>query len=139
MADALISKEHFYLNGSIYNKTDTDQDAVILIEDTNDILQSSDDWLVHVTRFSCDAMKSLTYVEKDESATWTIRVANNLGEVKQTYVFVLDQDFATPQAHCCNELRGALCQAAGQLLHQLRGVSLANRSRGAVSPDHDAC
>ena len=98
MADALISKEHFYLNGSIYNKTDTDQDAVILIEDTNDILQSNDDWLVHVTRFSCDAMKSLTYVEKDESATWTIRVANNLGEIKQTYVFVLDQDFATPQA-----------------------------------------
>ena len=29
MADALISKEHFYLNGSIYNKTDTDQDAVM--------------------------------------------------------------------------------------------------------------
>ena len=98
MADALISKEHFYLNGSVYNNSDTDKDAVIQIEDTNDILQSNDDWLVHVTRFSCDAMKSLTYVEKDDSATWTIRVADNLGAVKQTYVFVVDQDFATPQA-----------------------------------------
>ena len=76
MADA---KEHFYLNGSVYNNSETDK-AVIQIEDTNDILQSNDDWLVHVTRFSCDAMKSLTYVEKDESATWTIRVANNIGE-----------------------------------------------------------
>ena len=65
MADALISKEHFYLNGSVYAEIDN-QDAVIEIEDTNDILQSNDDWLVHVTRFSCDAMKSLTYAEKDE-------------------------------------------------------------------------
>lgn len=43
MADALISKEHFYLNGSVYNNSETDKDAVIQIEDTNDILQSNDD------------------------------------------------------------------------------------------------
>ena len=68
MADALLSKEHFYVNASYYNDTDVDREAVIHIQDNQDILNRSDDWMVHITRFSCDSMQSLPYIVKDDSA-----------------------------------------------------------------------
>ena len=54
MSEALISKEHFYLNASQYNRTASDVTANIHVQDTQDILEQNADWLVHVTRFSCD-------------------------------------------------------------------------------------
>ena len=62
MADALLSAEHFYVNASYYNDTAIDQKARIVVQDTTNILDRSDDWLVHVTRFSVDSMKSLSYI-----------------------------------------------------------------------------
>ena len=58
MADALLSADHFYVNASYYNDTDTVQKASITVKDTTNILDRSDDWLVHVTRFSVDSMRS---------------------------------------------------------------------------------
>ena len=63
MAEALLSREHFYINGSQFNDSDQAQNAVITVKDSNDILRDSEDWLVHITRFSCDSMISLPYIE----------------------------------------------------------------------------
>ena len=97
MADALLSADHFYVNASYYNDTDTVQKARITVKDTTNILDRSDDWLVHVTRFSVDSMKSLSYIETDLSAYWEIRLHNEGGVSTNTYNFVLDRDYATPQ------------------------------------------
>ena len=53
MSEALISKEHFYLNASQYNSGTSDT-TNIHVQDTQDILAQNADWLVHVTRFSCE-------------------------------------------------------------------------------------
>ena len=96
MADAFLSKDHFYLNASYYNNTSEDQDAIIHIEDNADILTRNDGWLVHVTRFSCDSMNSVMFVEKDESATWNITIVNEKDVAQQEFFFTLDRDYATP-------------------------------------------
>ena len=98
MSEALISKEHFYLNASQYNSGTSDATANIHVQDTQDILAQNADWLVHVTRFSCDAMNAITYVEKNVSAYWEIRVLSDDMAIKETFNFVLDKDYATPQA-----------------------------------------
>ena len=98
MSEALISKEHFYLNASQYNRTASDVTANIHVQDTQDILEQNADWLVHVTRFSCDAMNAIAYCEKDTSAYWEIRVLDDAMSIKETFNFVLDKDYATPQA-----------------------------------------
>ena len=98
MSEALISKEHFYLNASQYNSGTSDTTANIHVQDTQDILAQNADWLVHVTRFSCDAMNAITYVEKNVSAYWEIRVLSDDMAIKETFNFVLDKDYATPQA-----------------------------------------
>ena len=97
MADQLLSKDFFYLNASYYNDTDIDQPATIHVEDSSDILTRSDGWMVHVTRFSVDSMKSLVFVEKDESASWEIQIVSNVGQPTDTFKFTLDRDYATPQ------------------------------------------
>ena len=98
MAEALLSKEHFYLNASQYNSGTVDEEATIHVQDNTDILKNSSDWLVHITRFSCDTMKSLTYVEKDDTARWEIRVVDDYAKIHEIFNFVLDDDYATPQA-----------------------------------------
>ena len=98
MSEALISKEHFYLNASQYNRDAIDVTANIHVQDTQDILEQNADWLVHVTRFSCDAMNAIAYCEKDTSAYWEIRVLDDAMSIKETFNFVLDKDYATPQA-----------------------------------------
>ena len=98
MADALLSEDHFYVNASYYNDTEVDQKARIVVKDTTNILDRSDDWLVHVTRFSVDSMKSLSYIEADLNKFWEIRLHNAQGTATNTYNFVLDNDYATPQA-----------------------------------------
>ena len=98
MSEALISKEHFYLNASQYNSGTSDVTANIHVQDTQDILAQNADWLVHVTRFSCDGMNAITYVEKNMAAHWEIRVLNDEMAIKETFNFVLDKDYATPQA-----------------------------------------
>ena len=98
MADALLSKEHFYVNASYYNDTDAEREAVIHIQDNQDILNRSDDWLVHITRFSCDSMQSLPYIVKDNSATWVITAFNEENSPTRTYKFILDRNYFTPQA-----------------------------------------
>ena len=97
MADALLSADHFYVNASYYNDTAVDQKARIVVQDTTNILDRSDDWLVHVTRFSVDSMKSLSYIEANLSAYWEIRLHNENGVSTNTYNFVLDRNYATPQ------------------------------------------
>ena len=42
MAEALLSKEHFYINAQYYNDTNVTQNATIHVEDTQDILKGSD-------------------------------------------------------------------------------------------------
>ena len=96
MADALISAEHFYVNASYYNDTDTNQDAVIHVTDNADIINRDDSWLVHITRFSCDSMATLAYIEKDETATWNIQCYNGNNECTDRYDFVLAKNYATP-------------------------------------------
>ena len=96
MAEALLAKDHFYVNASYYNDTNEDQDALISVKDNADILERSEGWLVHVTRFSCDSMRSLAYIVADESATWKILVKNQNGSVTHAWDFVLDRDYATP-------------------------------------------
>ena len=96
MAEALISADHFYINGSQFNNTDVNQDAIISVQDSDDILQRSDDWLVHVTRFSCDSMVSLPYVETDSTAKWTVKIFGIDHAGLETFNFVLDRDYATP-------------------------------------------
>ena len=98
MADALLSKEHFYVNASFYNDTDVEREAVIHVQDNQDILNRSDDWLVHITRFSCDSMQSLPYIVKDNTATWSITAFNEESHPTRTYKFQLDRDYFTPQA-----------------------------------------
>ena len=97
MAEALISKDHFYINCSQYNNSDTNQNAAISIEDSSDILDRSEDWLVHVTRFSCDSMISLPYIEADPTARWEIKVFGVDHVGNETFNFVLDKDYATPR------------------------------------------
>ena len=87
MSEALISKEHFYLNASQYNRTASDVTANIHVQDTQDILEQNADWLVHVTRFSCDAMNAIVYCEKDTSASWEIRVLTDDMSIKETFNF----------------------------------------------------
>ncbi len=96
MAESLLAKEQFYINGSYYNDTEEDQDAVISVKDNADILNRGDDWLVHVTRFSCDSMRSLAYIVNDTSATWAIIAKDTAGSSTHVWDFVLDRDYATP-------------------------------------------
>ena len=97
MAEALLSKEHFYINAQYYNDTSIDQDATIHVEDTQDILKGSDNWLVHVTRFSVDSMKNLPYTEIDTSARWEIRLHDEHKVVLNTFNFILDRHYMTAQ------------------------------------------
>ena len=96
MAEALLSREHFYINGSQFNDSDQAQNAVITVKDSNDILKNSEDWLVHITRFSCDSMISLPYIEADPAARWEIKVFGGDHVGNETFNFVLDKDYATP-------------------------------------------
>ena len=98
MADALLSKEHFYVNASYFNDTDVDQEAVIHVQDNSDILNRSDDWLVHITRFSCDSMQSLPYIVKDDTAKWEITIFDWQNHPVRSFNFQVDRDFYTPQA-----------------------------------------
>ena len=93
MAEALLSKEHFFVNCQYYNDTDVDQDATIEVKDTQDILKGSDDWMVHVTRFSVDSMISLPYTEIDLSAKWEIRLHDEHGVIKKTFNFIIDRHY----------------------------------------------
>ena len=97
MSDLLLSKDHFYLNASTYNSSSRDEPAIVHIQDTTDILTRSDGWLVHITRFAVDAMKSLVFIEKDETAYWSINVVSNMGKPTDTFNFQLDRDYATVQ------------------------------------------
>ena len=97
MAEALLSREHFYINGSQFNDSDQAQNAVITVKDSNDILKNSEDWLVHITRFSCDSMISLPYIEADPTAIWEIKVFDERDIALETFNFVLEKDFATPR------------------------------------------
>ena len=117
MSEALISKEHFYLNASQFNSGTSDVTANIHVQDTQDILAQNADWLVHVTRFSCDAMNAITYVEKNVSAYWEIRVLNDDMAIKETFNFVLDKDYATPQAlvEAMNEAGRMLAEGHGSV------------------------
>ena len=117
MSEALISKEHFYLNASQYNSGTSDATANIHVQDTQDILAQNADWLVHVTRFSCDAMNAITYVEKNVSAYWEIRVLNDDMAIKETFNFVLDKDYATPQSlvEAMNETGRMLIEGHGTI------------------------
>lgn len=96
MAESLLAKDQFYINGSYYNDTEVDQDAVISVKDSSDILNRGDDWLVHVTRFSCDSMRSLAYIVADTSATWSIIAKDTTGSSTHVWDFALDRDYATP-------------------------------------------
>ena len=97
MAEALLSREHFYINGSQFNDSDQAQNAVITVKDSNDILRDSEDWLVHITRFSCDSMISLPYIEADSSAVWEIKVFGTDHVGLETFNFKLEKDYATPR------------------------------------------
>ena len=97
MAEALLSKQHFYVNCQFYNDTEEDQDATIHVEDTQDILKGSDNWMVHVTRFSVDSMVSLPYTEVDQSASWEIRLYDEHSVIKKTFTFVIDRHYMTAQ------------------------------------------
>ncbi len=99
MAEALIAKDHFYVNASYYNDTDTDQPATIMVEDNEDILRrdEGDQWLVHVTRFSCDSMTTLSYIKADLTATWEIVCHDGTGFPKAAFLYTLERDFATPR------------------------------------------
>ena len=96
MAESLLAKDQFYINGSFYNDTDEDQDAVITVKDSADILNRGEGWLVHVTRFSCDSMRSLAYIVADTSATWSIIAKDTAGTSSHVWDFTLDRDYATP-------------------------------------------
>ena len=99
MAEALISSDHFYVNASYYNDTESDQAATIVVEDNDDILRrdTGDEWLVHVTRFSCDSMSSLNYIEADPTATWQIAIQDGSGDARKVFNFTLDRAYATPR------------------------------------------
>ena len=86
MADALLSDNHFYVNASYYNDTATDQKARIVVKDTQNILDRSDEWLVHITRFSVDSMKSLSYIESDLNAYWEIRLHDAEGSTTDSLI-----------------------------------------------------
>ena len=99
MAEALLANDHFYVNASYYNDTDSDQPATIMVEDNEDILRrdAGDEWLVHVTRFSCDSMTSLSYIKADPSAYWEIVCHDGTGFPRAVSEFVLLRDYATPR------------------------------------------
>ena len=96
MADALLAQDHFYINASQYNNTNSVTDAVIEVSDSTDILDRSDEWMVHITRFSCDSMASLPYIEADATARWEIKVFDDHFLALETFNFIMDRDFATP-------------------------------------------
>ena len=96
MADALISANHFYMNCSYYNDSNEYRRAVIKIDDTDDILTRSENWLVHVTRFSVDSMVSVAFTEIDLSASWEIAIEDGDGVTRAEFEFVLDTEYATP-------------------------------------------
>ena len=99
MAEALIASDHFYVNASFYNDTESDQPATIMVEDNDDILRrdTGDEWLVHVTRFSCDSMTTLNYINADTSASWEIIAHNPDGAPSKKWNFVLNRNYATPR------------------------------------------
>jgi len=97
MAEALLSKQHFYVNCQFYNDSENDQDDTIHVEDTQDILKGSDNWMVHVTRFSVDSMVSLPYTEVDDSAKWEIRLYDEHSVIKKTFNFIIDRHYMTAQ------------------------------------------
>ena len=99
MAEALLAKDHFYVNASYYNDTETDQPATIMVQDNDDIIRrdTGDEWLVHVTRFSCDSMASLSYIAADPTATWQIAIQDGAGQATKVFNFTLDRDYATPR------------------------------------------
>ncbi len=99
MAEALLAKDHFYVNASYYNNTDTEQNAIITVQDNDDILRrdTGEEWLVHVTRFSCDSMLSLVYIKANAAATWEIIATDGAGLGHHAFNFTLDRDYATPR------------------------------------------
>ena len=99
MAEALMANDHFYVNASYYNNTDSDQPATITVEDNDDILRrdTGDEWLVHVTRFSCDTMTSLSYISANPDAFWEITALTAGGVPHERWEFVLNRDYATPR------------------------------------------
>ena len=101
MAEALISSDHFYVNASYYNDTESEQAATIVVEDNDDILRrdTGDEWLVHVTRFSCDSMSSLNYIEADPTATWQIAIQDG-GEALERFLTSRLTAPTQPRATC---------------------------------------
>ena len=131
MAEALISSDHFYVNASYYNDTESEQAATIVVEDNDDILRrdTGDEWLVHVTRFSCDSMSSLNYIEADPTATWQIAIQDGGGDARKVFNFTLDRAYATPRDMLSD------MNMSGYQQRNDRVLQVRNRHRREVSVD----
>ena len=74
MSELVEAPNSFYVNASQYNASSAPVEALIKIEDRQDILKRSDDWMVNVIRWTLDTQSSLYYLPADPTATVTMEL-----------------------------------------------------------------
>ena len=125
MSELVDSPSSFYLNCEQFNSTTEEVEAVIKIEDRDDILKRQDRWCVHVTRFSLDTQASLFYVAPDSTATIDMQLfcyrgfqGQNQHVIDKTKIFVDQRTFAlTEGASTLADLLEQLNEAVPSLTH----------------------
>ena len=71
--ESLASENIFFINGKVYNDTESGMEAVLEIEDKESILQDRRNWQVTVSRFSLSGQRSLYYYPAKPHAGTTVR------------------------------------------------------------------
>ena len=71
--ESLASENIFFINGKVYNDSETGMEAVLEIEDKEAILQDRRNWQVTVSRFSLSGQRSLYYYPPNPNSSTTVR------------------------------------------------------------------
>lgn len=99
--ESIRSSDCFYINAQYLNTTTTDQPAEVLVLDDSALLQRSEGYAIHLTRWSVDTQTSLYFVKADEAKLATIAITTKHGgawAVDRTESFYIDENLPTVTA-----------------------------------------
>ena len=99
--ESIRSSDCFYINAQYLNTTTTDQPAEVLVLDDSALLQRSEGYAIHLTRWSLDTQTSLYFVKADEAKQVTIALMAKHGQgwhLDREQTFYVDENLPTVTA-----------------------------------------
>ena len=69
MAEAIQSRDAFYINGMFRNNSTYAKPAEVIVTDDTSLLERTEGYCIHVTRWALDTQSSMFFIKKDETAS----------------------------------------------------------------------